>query len=157
MPKVKCSDSARFRGFVKDFGEKYVSTDERILFCRLCEVKITDHKRFTVQKHCNTAKHKSCVNRALAVESRQRFLFEKPPSSSSDSASSQFCSKDLYKMMVSSNIPLHKVEAPAFKQFFEKYTSYPIPSESTLRKNYLTSCYDDTMKKIRNSVGSNKI
>jgi hypothetical protein len=60
-------------------------------------------------------------------------------------------------MMVSSNIPLHKVEAASFRKFLEKYTTHPIPTESTLRKNYLASCYDDTINKIRNRVGNNKI
>jgi hypothetical protein len=75
MPKVKCSDSVRLRGFVKEFGEKYFTTDGIILFCKLCEVKVTAEKRFTVQQHWYTAKHKSCVNREFAAESRQRCCF----------------------------------------------------------------------------------
>jgi hypothetical protein len=59
--------------------------------------------------------------------------------------------------MVSSNIPLHQVEAANFRKFLEKYKTHPILTESTLRKNYLASCYDDTINKIRNSVGKNKI
>ena len=39
----------------------------------------------------------------------------------------------------------------------EKYATLPIPTESTLRKKYLASCYEDTINKIRNSVGKNKI
>jgi hypothetical protein len=39
----------------------------------------------------------------------------------------------------------------------EKYTTHPIPTESTLRKNYLASCYEDTINKIRNIVGKDKI
>ena len=35
-------------------------------------------------------------------------------------------------MMVSSNIPLHKVDTPSFRNFLEKYTTHPIPTESTL-------------------------
>jgi hypothetical protein len=49
MPKLKCSDIVRLGGFVKEFGEKYFTTDEIILFCKLCEVKFTAEKRFTVQ------------------------------------------------------------------------------------------------------------
>jgi hypothetical protein len=59
MPKAKCSDSVGLRGFVKEFGEKYFTTDGVILFCKLCEVKVRAEKRFTVQQHCNTAKHKA--------------------------------------------------------------------------------------------------
>jgi len=46
MPKVKCSDSVRSRGFVKEFGEKYFTADGIILFRKLCEVKVTAEKHF---------------------------------------------------------------------------------------------------------------
>jgi len=59
--------------------------------------------------------------------------------------------------MVSSNIPLYKVEAASIQKFLEKYTTHPIPTESMLRKNYLASCYEDTINKIRNSFRKNKI
>lgn len=157
MPKVKCSNSVKLRGFIKEFGDKYFSTDGEILFCKMCEVKVTADKRFTVQQHCNTAKHRSCVNREITTESRQRLLFEKSSSSSPKSGNASEFSKDLCTMMVSSNIPLHKVDTPSFRNFLEKYTTHPIPTESTLRKNYLTSCYDVTINKIRNCVGNNKI
>ena len=153
MPKAKCSDSVNLSGFVIEFGEKYFTTDGVILFCKLCEMIVTAEKRFTVQQHYNAAKHKNCVNREFVAESRQRLLFEKPHSSSSTSGSASAFSKDLCKMMVSSNIPLHKVEAASFRKFLEKYTTHPIPTESTLKKNCLASCYEDTMNKIRNSVG----
>ena len=114
------------RGFVKEFGEKYSTAAWKILFCKLCEVKVTAEKRFTVQQHCNTAKHKSCINREFAAESRQRLLFEKSHSSSSILGSACEFSKDLCKMMVSPNSPLHKVEAASFRKFLEKYTTHPI-------------------------------
>ena len=60
-------------------------------------------------------------------------------------------------MMVSLNIPLHKVDTPSFRNFFEKYTTHPFPTESTLRKKYHTSCYNDTINKIRNCAGNIKI
>jgi hypothetical protein len=40
MQKVKCSESAKLRGFVKDFGEGYFSSDGRILFSELHELKL---------------------------------------------------------------------------------------------------------------------
>jgi hypothetical protein len=97
MSKVKRSDSMRLRGFVKEFGEKYFTTEEIILFSKLCEVKVTTEKRFTLQQHCNTAKHKSCANREFATESRQRSLFEKSHSSLSILGSAYQFSKDLLK------------------------------------------------------------
>ncbi|PNF14507.1 hypothetical protein B7P43_G15639 [Cryptotermes secundus] len=110
MPKVKCSNSMKLRGFIKEFGDKYFSTDGE----KMCVVKITADKRFTVQQHCNTAKHRSCVNREITTESRQRLLFEKSSSSSPKSGNASEFSKDLCTMMVSSNVPLHKVDTPSF-------------------------------------------
>jgi hypothetical protein len=137
----------RLRGFVKNFGEKYFTTEWIILFCKLCSVKVTAEKRFTIQQYCNTAKHISCANTELASQSRQPLRFEK-----SHSSAYEF-SKNFYKIMVSSNIPLHKVEAARFRKFLEKFTTHPIPTESTLRKNYLAFCCEDAINKIRNSVG----
>jgi hypothetical protein len=45
MPKVKFSERANLRGFVKYFGEEYFSSDGKILFCKLCGVKVTAGKR----------------------------------------------------------------------------------------------------------------
>jgi hypothetical protein len=65
MPEVKCSDSVRLRGFVKEFGEKYFTIYRIILFSKLCEVKVTAEKHFTVQQHCNTAYHESCLQQRI--------------------------------------------------------------------------------------------
>jgi hypothetical protein len=39
----------------------------------------------------------------------------------------------------------------------EKYTTHAILADFTLGKNYLASCYQDTINKIRNNVGKTKI
>ena len=51
---------------------------------------------------------------------------------------------------------MKKIDKQSFRNFLAKYTTHPIPTEFTLRKNYLTSCYDVAINKIRNCVG-NKI
>ncbi|KAJ4442676.1 hypothetical protein ANN_04265 [Periplaneta americana] len=43
------------------------------------------------------------------------------------------------------------------RNFIEKYTEKQLPSESTLRKNYLPDCYADVLNQIRKAVGNNKI
>ena len=40
MPKAKCSDISSLIGFVQEFGEKYFSTDGKILFCKVCEISV---------------------------------------------------------------------------------------------------------------------
>lgn len=44
-----------------------------------------------------------------------------------------------------------------FKSFLELHIRRPIPDESTLRKNYLSQCYDNTIKMIRRKVQGKKI
>jgi hypothetical protein len=41
MPKMKCSDSAKLKGCIQESGEQHFSTDGKILFCKLCEVRVT--------------------------------------------------------------------------------------------------------------------
>jgi hypothetical protein len=134
------SESAKLRGFDKDFGEEYFSSDGRILFCKLCEVKVTAGKRFNVQQHCDMEKHKNILSRQTNHQSRQRLLFDNTATPSPSNKTSEF-SKDLCEMMVSANIPLNKVDNEQFKTFLEKYTTYLIPDESTLRKNYVIFSY----------------
>ena len=150
MPKIKC-ESAKLRSFVKEFGEELFSTDGEILFCRVCEVKVTSGKQFNVQQHCDTAKHKNNVNRQSSHQSRQRLLFETIKTTPS-SKSSDF-SKDLCEMVASANI----ANNVHFRSFLEKYTTHLIADESTLRKNYLPLCYENKLQKIRSMVEENKI
>lgn len=50
MPKAKLSNSARLRGFIQDLGEKYFSTDGKILLCKLYEISVMAAKRYCVQQ-----------------------------------------------------------------------------------------------------------
>jgi hypothetical protein len=60
MPKAKSSDCSRLIDFVQEFGEKYFSTDGKILLCKVCEISVMAAKRFCVCQHCETAKHQIC-------------------------------------------------------------------------------------------------
>lgn len=64
---------------------------------------------------------------------------------------------DLCNAMAQSNIPWNKLEQPAFRAFLEKYCNRHIPSESTLRKNYLQNCYQAHLDRIREKIGNNNI
>ena len=55
------------------------------------------------------------------------------------------------------NNPIEKLNNQSLRQFLEKYTKHLVPNESTLRKNYLTGCYEEVLDKIRCSVGDCKI
>ena len=59
--------------------------------------------------------------------------------------------------MVQSNIPLNKLRNSCFKSFLEEYCKMHVPDESTLRKNYVGSVYDETIQKIKELIGSHYI
>jgi hypothetical protein len=54
---------------------------------------------------------------------------------------------DLCTAFVSAGIPWAKLENPNFHNFLETYTTKSIPSESTLRKNYLPKVYSKVKTK----------
>jgi hypothetical protein len=52
----------------------------------------------------------------------------------------------LIKAFCGAQIPLHKLENPAFRNFLEKYTGKTIKSESWFRKTLLSKVYKDEME-----------
>jgi hypothetical protein len=146
MPKATCSDSSRLIGFLQEFGEKYFSTDGKILFCKVYEISVMAAKRFCVHQHCETAKYQTNLHLQSMKQNRQKMLFENPETSTS-SKTSQF-HRDLCEMLISANIPMNKVSNKQFINFMEKYTNRNIPIEPTLRKNYLSSCYEGALRRV---------
>jgi hypothetical protein len=67
------------------------------------------------------------------------------------SKTSEF-SKDLYEMMMSADITLHKLNNQHLRKFLERYTNQHIPSETPLQKNYVTACYQDVLNNIRSCI-----
>ncbi|KAL4121093.1 hypothetical protein QTP88_013667 [Uroleucon formosanum] len=137
MPKVNCSTASRLRAFVQEFGHNIFSTDGLVLFCKICNVKVTAKKQFTEQQHLSRDKHINGVERSKLQNEKnntQSFITDVP------NRSEYFL--DLTRTFLSCNIPLNKLENPAFSKFLEKYTNKQTPDRSTLRKNYVSICYD---------------
>lgn len=149
MPKCKSSCSIRLKSFVDEFGKDVFSTDGTVLYCKVCEIKVGSERRFTVEQHSKTAKHIRTADRQKQTQSQQLI------SNVVDKKSSFYM--DMCRAFLGANIPFHKVNNKIFRNFLTKYTGKEIPKESTLRKNYLTDCYEETIKKIRNDVFGKKI
>lgn len=152
MPKVKCSTASRLRAFVQEFGHNIFSTDGLVLFCKICNVKVTAEKRFAVQQHLSRDKHINGVERSKLQNEKnntQSFITDVP------NRSEYFL--DLTRTFLSCNIPLNKLENPAFSKFLEKYTNKQTPDRSTLRKNYVSIFYDETIQMIRSYVENKKL
>lgn len=151
MPKEKKTTSSRLQSYVTEFGTEIFSTDNKILFCKVCNTKVSSEKRFSITQHIAAEKHRKSVKRAEEKKDKsQQLLFQNSSTKSSFKT-------DLCKAMLSANIPFNKLSNPHFKIFLEKYTSEVIPDQSTLRKSCVDNCYQETIGEIRNKVAEKKI
>lgn len=152
MPKVKVSLFSQLNNYVSEFGPEVFSTDGKILYCKICDIKCGSAKRFNVTQHLTTAKHlKLFAQKEKNVnikKAQQHFL--------TDTKKSCF-NRDLCSAMLSANIPLNKLNNESFKSFLVKYTGNIIPAVTTLRKGYVDEIYNETLIKIRNAVIDKKI
>jgi hypothetical protein len=64
--------------------------------------------------------------------------------------------RNLRDALVSANIPFSALNNEKLKSFLEVNCG-SIPDESTLRKNYLSKCYNSILEMIRNKVHGKKI
>jgi hypothetical protein len=62
MPKDKSSLPGCPRNYVREFGENIFPTDGQIILCKLCEIKISHDKRYSIIQHIKTEKHLKSVN-----------------------------------------------------------------------------------------------
>jgi len=152
MPKEKTSSAFKLKQLVTDFGENIFSTDSKIFFCKVCEIKVASEKRFSIVQHINTEKHKASLIRFQKNNERKNLQQLMPTTSKK----SDF-NLDLCRAMLAANIPLNKLANPQFKSFLAKYTGQNIPVESTLRNGYIDDCYTEKMNEIKKLINGKKI
>lgn len=126
-------------------------TDGKILFCKICSVKVASEKKCTITQHLSRDIHVKGLemNKAKNTKYKNQAFF-------TDTLTNSF-NKNLCFAMLSSNIPLAKRKQPNFRNFLEKYMNRQIPEESTIRKNYVSTCCDETLASIRAYVENKKI
>ncbi|KAL4113266.1 hypothetical protein QTP88_016925 [Uroleucon formosanum] len=151
MPRPKPKAYDRLNNFVKEFGETIFLADNSVLFCKICDIKVSSEKRFTVIQHIKTSKHIQGLNRLQLKSTKTQQLV-----STSFSKKNDF-NRDSCKAMLSANIPLYKLENKHFREFFELYTKKEIPKEATLRKGYVDDLFVETIEKIKKCVDGKKI
>ncbi|KAJ4430665.1 hypothetical protein ANN_19255 [Periplaneta americana] len=122
------------------------------LFFSIHKPSISAEKRFTVDQHVNREKHK----RILQAGERKKQQMLLGQCTSANSANSLFY-EELCQAFVSANISFQKLNNNVFRDFLQKYTGQSIPDESTIRKNYIESCYNKTIDAIRAKLDGKKI
>jgi hypothetical protein len=61
MPPEKESKPARLKRFVELFGQHVYSTDQKILYCKLCECAVSADQKSQVESHIKTKTHENAV------------------------------------------------------------------------------------------------
>ena len=106
--------------------------------CSLCNTTLKIRKRDGLRylrRHISTDKH---ISNAENVENRREsFTIEK-----------NIFSDEFVKMIIRSNIPLSKVDFPAFRDFFSKFCGRKLNSSSHYRKNILPRLANQCDKQI---------
>lgn len=149
MPKVKQNHNSKLKKYVSEFGENIFSTDGLILYCKICDVKVSSEKKFHIQQHIGRDKHKNALAKIENSKKIQPFI-------NKNIIKSDF-NYDLCNALVAANIPMNKLNNDVFRSFLSKYCNKNIPCESTLRKGYFDKCYEEVFSKIRDGVGEHKI
>ncbi|KAL1229454.1 putative ankyrin repeat protein [Trichinella spiralis] len=90
----------------------------------------------------------------MKTESKQACLLSTFVADSS--SKSQFLT-ELCMAFIDARIPLWILGNKSLRGFLEKYTKQHIPSESSLRKNYIDNNFNNVMDGIRRKVAYNKI
>lgn len=65
--------------------------------------------------------------------------------------------EDLTRALLKADIPFHKLKNEHLRKFLNKYMDRDIPDESTLRKKYVPTIYDETISQIRADIGDSPI
>ena len=122
MPKTKVSVARKVRSIIKDFKE-FTVTPKDELYCPLCCCIVKHEKRFFVEQHVATLKHRKGVEKANSAgtsDTRQTFI--------SSGEHQDFATK-LVQAFASPDIPMAKVNHPAIRQLFRDL-GQSVPSET---------------------------
>ena len=106
MPKIKVFNAKKVRSIIKDIKE-FTATPKDKLYCPLCCCIVKHEKRFFVEQHVVTLKHRKVIektNSAGTSDTRQTFI--------SADKQKDFAIK-LVQALASCDIPLAKLNHPA--------------------------------------------
>ena len=129
MPAIAKSLSQRLNAYTQEF--KCLSHDSKLLFCTICSTNISSEKRNSVIQHLRTKSHKPKQQRSL--KSQQFISFATPGETS--------FFKENTSLLVSLDIPLHKLQNQKMKDFLQKYCKESVSVTST--RNCLKSLDKD--------------
>ena len=150
MAPVASSLSSKLKAWIS--VDSALITDGKTVLCQTCDKRIGCTMKSQIDQHLRSNLH---IKYKQRVSSKKQVLLTQLQGRPTSSNSEFY--KELCMALVAGNIPWNKLQVPEFKHFLQKYCNRNIPDESTLRKNYLDSCYLDVLENIRNDIGSSPV
>jgi hypothetical protein len=148
MPKTAKTKSEKMRYFVTEFGDvltinKDIKTNNEILFCQSCMVRVSCDQKSQVKHHIESGIHmKSIKNWKSKQKNAQELIVN----------DKQEFNRDLCQLLVSLNIPLEISGNNHFRQWISKYTQYSAPDPNALRINHIKQVYDKFIEEVRQQL-----
>ncbi len=142
--------------YLQEFNDKsnfpfvYTSTMSPESFCKFCESTFSGSQKELFRQHMKRAKHKQNIELKKKRTATQALLTELPDSnrrSKSDAFASALC-----KGMLSTNIPIKKLENEAFRGALEAGCGFKLPSEAAFRRKYLPDTFDHVLEGIKKDL-----
>lgn len=144
--KEKVTQVVKCRKWNAKSAEDAFSTNGSIHYCKVCKTSVSNGRRCHGLQYTSAQKHKAGVERKKLKSTRAlKNMF------TSTLQCNQFL-KDLWNAMLSTDIPLWKLQHRSIQALLEKYTEHSIPKEPTLRKGYVKECCEDALTIIRAQV-----
>ncbi|CAH1101668.1 unnamed protein product [Psylliodes chrysocephalus] len=131
--------------WIKGYREFTLDGDK--LFCTVCSKIIHADKKFIVDQHAKCSKHILNMQKSEGGTSQQTLKTCLKQSAKHTVQQKQF-NAELCKAMITSNIPLAKLNSPNLRQFLGKFCNINIPDESTIRKGSVDSIFKETLTNI---------
>ena len=135
MPPIRLNDSNKVRLYEKEFVNEFRVNPTNDLYCLLCCQTVNCEKRFRVESHRNSAKHRKLLFTATDAKKSQTFF---------PSLKKYFRCK-LVEAFLSADIPLHKLQNPLICQLFTDLDQ-TVPSQSACRMQVDTLAAQETLR-----------
>ncbi len=145
----KLKDSKALQDFIKKNTCFQISTNK--LFCNICDEEKTYDSNEGVRplkRHLESKKH--LKSERLGKQQKRLKLTE-----SGQNGIAKF-HLELIEALVSSNIPIHKLENTLFKSFLEKYCGKSINSHSFYRGTVINTLYENLVTDIKNLLSESE-
>lgn len=135
MPPIRLCNSNKAHIYQKEFFSEFRVNPNNDLYCLLCCQTVNCEKRFRVESHRNSVKHRKLLSIAADTKKSQTFFpFVKK----------EFTGK-LVQAFLSADIPLHKLQNPLICQLFTDL-GQPVPSQSACRAQVDTLAADEVLR-----------